>query len=176
LKITNFATTATVVAIVAVLFVPGWLDANHALRDARRFSTEASLRHVEARVVRSTKYVENPFTWNNGMPTLVAARQPIGENFIVLYTSLSDGKSSMSKVLISANCADKKLRFVSQEIYENQLAQSGYDILGNKLPDWSQAGYDAMLAVMLGQPYSQANTSVFFDIACHWDRYHPVSA
>ena len=157
------------------MFLPGWLDVSRAREGVAKFSREASERQVETKVVMSAKYIENPFTWLRGKPIMVVARKPVDGDFLILFANFSEDDQSRNKALVSADCSGNKLRVVSQGNYEKYLSESGYSVLGDKLPPWSSADYNSMLSVMLAQEYSPAGSSVFFNIACHWDRYSPVA-
>ena len=97
-------------------------------------------------------------------------------NFLVVFERVSGAEQGGNKALVSANCSAKTLRLVDQESYERHLGQSGYDLLGNKLPAWDAAGYDEMLAVLVANGSVPAGRSMMFGIACEWEHYGPSAA
>lgn len=167
----NIKTVATALAIGVALLFPGWLEVSRAKEDAAKFFNEATKRGIEAKIVRSSKTIENPFTWGRGKPEFVAARKVISNGYIVLYANFSEGNRIENKALVSADCPNRKLRLVTQSIYEKHLSKSGYGVLGEKLPQWNDADYDAMLTVMMGEESVQAGNNIFFDVACKWDSF-----
>jgi hypothetical protein len=120
--------------------------------------------------------LENPFTWRQGRPLVVAARKPINGDFLVIFETVSGSEQGGNKALVSANCDSKTLRLVDQESYERHLEQSGYDLFGRKLPAWDVAGYDEMLAVMVLSKFVPAGRSMMFGIACKWETYGSSAA
>lgn len=171
MKISTLLSSAAVLAVGGVMLLPGWLEVSRARDAVANFTREARSRQVESKVVVSIKEIENPFTWFGGKPTLVVARKPVDGNFLVLYSDLSEGDSSNNKALVSADCSRRTVRVVSQRSYEKFLGESGYSILGGKLPSWNAAGYDSMLAVLVSQESVQAGSNVLFSVACNWDQY-----
>ena len=151
--------------------LPGWLEVDQARKNAVRFFAAAKMNKVEAKTVMSVHEIENPFTWGQGIPSVMAARKPMGEMFLVLFEKVSGAEQGANKALVSADCKANLLRVVGQQTYERYLEQSGYDVLGKKLPPWDAAGYDDMLAVMLTQAAVPAGQSMFFGIACRWEQY-----
>ncbi len=168
---TSLTTTAAALLVGLVVFFPGWLEVSRAREHARNFALMGRENQLEVKVLLSEKYPENPFSWFGGKPTFVVARQARDENFLILFSSYTDDDKTTNKALVSANCAGHTLRVVTQARYETYLRESGYSILGDKLPPWSTAGYDSMLAVLLAQESIKSGTNLLFTAACHWDNY-----
>lgn len=166
---------AAIIGVALLLLLPGWLEVRSATKAAAEFANNARRNDIEARIVRSLKEIENPFTWWNGKPRLVAARKPVDDNFLVLYARYSDEATIMDKALVSADCKEGRMRLVSRSIYEDFQSESGYDVLGNKLPDWEDATYYDMLAVLISQEPEAPNQSAFYDIACNWNNFRRIN-
>ena len=59
-----------------MLVLPGWLEVDQARKNAVRFFAAAKMNKVEAKTVMSVHEIENPFTWGQGIPSVMAARKP----------------------------------------------------------------------------------------------------
>ena len=171
MKIASLKTPSVALLVGLVLLFPGWLEVSRARERAVNFTLQGHERQFEVKVLTSQKSLENPFSWFGGKPTLVVARKAMDGNFLLLYSNYSDDDKTIDKALVSADCSGRRLRIVTQARYETYLSESGYSILGDKLPPWASAGYDAMLAVLLAQESIQAGTNLFFAAACKWDNY-----
>ena len=171
MKIASLKAPAAALLVGLVLLFPGWLEVSRAREHAANFTLQGHEKQLEVKVLLSEKYLENPFSWFGGKPTFVVARKAMDGNFLLLFSSYSDDDKTTNKALVSADCSGHRLRVVTQARYETYLRESGYSILGDKLPPWSSAGYDAMLAVLLTQESIQSGTNLFFAAACNWDNY-----
>ncbi len=86
-----------------------------------------------------------------------------------MYAIFTKDLSETNKSLVWADCSQKQLAVVTVDNYQAFLKESGYDLLGNKLPSWEAADYNALLAVLIQTKSAPSGQSVFFDIACNWD-------
>ena len=159
------------VGIISVLFLPGWFELSSIKKSVEEFSKNANKRGLETRIVRYNKEIVDPFTWWNGKPSLVVARKEIDNNFLFLYAQYKNNSEIMDKGLVSAQCEEKKYRFVSRNNYESFREEIKYDVLGNKLPSWEEASYKDMLSVLISESFTTADRSAFFDIACNWNNF-----
>ena len=160
-----------VVAVGAFLFLPGYLEVKRARQAAGLFFTEAQARSIEAKVIIRTKELENPFTWIDGKPYLVAARKEVNGNFVVIYGNIADDGITQNKALVSADCAKNRIRIVTQSVYERHLKENGYDLFGNRLPAWNDANSDDLASVLIVKEWRPPDQSAFYGIACKWESY-----
>jgi len=168
----NIRNLAIALGVVLAAFLPDYLEHRSRWRQASEFIEQANARKIEGKVVRSSFDLINPFSWKSGIPVVAAARQSRDDgNVLILYADFSDEHRDSNKVLVSADCAERKMRLVTQKSYDDFLNQSGYDLLGNKLPAWLEADYAAMLAVLMASPAEKIDQNLFFDIACAWDKF-----
>jgi hypothetical protein len=154
--------------VLGAFNIPGYLEYARGHAQAKEFSEEAALRQVESKVVRWSHDFTNPFTWGRGIPNLVVARESQGDRtHLMVYSLVSQESKEMNKALVWADCDSKQMRLVTQDRYEDAL----YDVFGNRLPIWDDADYRAMSAVLIQIPLTPANQSIYFDIACRWEKY-----
>ena len=176
MKISQIAIFAALAVVLSISIAPSWLEVKRARAGALKFSKQAKASLLEVKVVDSVKDITNPFTWISRKPVLVVARKAMEGYFVVVYVNFSQHDPVMNRALLSADCSGQTIRVVTQSVYEERLAQSEYDALGEKLPAWESADFYAMQAVMIEVKKSNSGRNVFFDIACHWDRYEQISA
>ena len=168
----NIRNVAIALGVLLAILLPDYLEHRSRWRQATEFIEQANARQIESKIVRSSFDLLNPFSWKSRIPIVVAARQSKDDgNVVILYADFAEEHRDSNKVLVSADCAERNMRLVTQKSYNDFLNQSGYDLLGNKLPAWLEADYAAMLAVLMASPVEKIEQSLFFDIACAWDKF-----
>ena len=168
---TVFATGFLVLAGAGWFGLPLWQEARNAQETAEWIVAEAESQGGEAKVIRSVRYPENPFTWFNAKPSHVVARQTFQSGYIVLSARLQEsGVLDVVELFVGANCPLHKFRLVDQAIYEGFLEESGYDVLGHRLPSWSEADPYDLVAVSLHQEWQRGRDNhLAFAVACRWE-------
>lgn len=171
----NIRNVAIALGVLLVIILLDYLEHRSRWKQATEFIQQANTRSVESKIVRSSFELLNPFSWKSRIPVVVAARQSKDDgNVLILYADFTEEYRESNKVLVSADCAERKMRLVTQKSYDDFLNQSGYDLLGNKLPAWQEADYTAMQAVLIASPAEKIEQSLYFDIACEWDKFPTV--
>lgn len=160
-----------VLAGVGFFGLPLWLEVRNAHETVERIVGQAERQGGEAKVIRSVHYPENPFTWFSPKPSHVVARQPFESGYIVLSARLRDyGELEPTEFLVNADCGSNTFRLVDKGVYEEFLEESGYDILGFKLPSWSEANPYDLAAVALHQGWVRGRDNhLGFAVACRWE-------
>ena len=173
----TWKTYAVIAAVVAAYMSFGYVDVKVENQAARDFARESEEINLHAKTIRSVRTLYNPVTWISGKPRFVAARREIDGNFLVVFLKMEENRRIMDKALIRPECGNNIVSFVDRRLYERHRENHGYDVLGNKLSKWAQANYYDMLSVFQGkeEPGTGGPRSVFFDIACNWERFGPVS-